>query len=368
MADVTIALVGDLLVSRDDPESIFALCGPELRDADIAFGNLEGPVSDVGQPPETRATNAMRYVAGERMIAAHLAAGIDVVSMANNHSMNLGAEGLLRTIEVLDSHGIAHAGAGRNAEAAHSAAILERKEMRIAFLSYTSVAWPAFAATDSRPGMALVRATTAYEPDERIIEVPGAAPLIHTTPVKRDIEAMQADVRRARGEADVVVVAWHWGLSGMTGSSWRAGQVIDYQIEMGHAAIDAGADLIVGHHPHQLESIEVYNDKVIYYSLGNFAFEPGGGRNRQAMATAATRPPTTTAIATCTVREGRIVDAGYVPYMIKATGEPYPASPDEAQQILDELRRKSREFGTEFREQDGRVVVWQAQAALAAAP
>jgi poly-gamma-glutamate synthesis protein (capsule biosynthesis protein) len=357
--------VGDLLVSREEPESIFAECGPELREADIAFGNLEGPLSDVGQPPETRATNAMRFVSGERMIAAHLAAGIDVVSMANNHSMNLGHEGLLRTIEVLDAHGIAHAGAGRNAEEAHRPAIVQRNSTRVAFLSYTSVAWPAFAATDSRPGMALLRATTAYEPDERIIEVPGAAPLIHTNPVKRDVAAMEADIRRAHDEADVVIVSCHWGLSGMTGSSWRAGQVIDYQIELGHTAIDAGADLVIGHHPHQLESIEVYNGKVIFYSLGNFAFEPGGGRNRQAMATAATRPPSTTAIATCTVRDGQIAEVGYVPYMIKATGEPYPASPEEAQQVLDELLRKSKEFATALEPRGPAVLVWQSQSVLA---
>ncbi len=357
---VRLALVGDLLVRRDQPESIFALAGRYLRDADIAFGNLEGPISDVGEAPDGRSQLSARYSSSESMVTAYTDAGIDVVSLANNHSMNRGRDGLLRTIDLLEQHGIGHAGAGRNLKEARHPAVLERNGVRVAFLAYTSVFLPAFAATDDRPGLATVRVRTAYEPDPRTMEVPGASPIVHAIPDLRDRELMEQDIRDARQKADCVVVSWHWGLSGATATGNRAGEVIDYQVELGHAAIDAGADLILGHHPHVLEGIEVYKDKAIFYSLGNFAFEVNGGR--PVRPGSPTQRRGTTAIATCVVEIGSISEVAFLPFIINESAQPIPATRQEAETILAEINQNSRPFGTEFLQRGEAILISGAKA------
>jgi len=343
---VTLAMVGDISIQREDPASIFTLGAEPLQKADIAFGNLEGPITNVGAPPEVKSMNRLQVVSDERMVEGLTYAGFDVLSLANNHSLNMGTEGMLRCVEVLDRAGIAHAGAGKNATEARRPAIIERNGTKVAFLAYTSVFWPPFAATDQRPGMATVRGITSYEPEARLMEVPGSAPIIHTFADPKDKASMQDDVRSAKAQADIVVVSWHWGLSGATGGGYGAGQIIAYQVELAHAAIDAGADLIVGHHPHQLEGIEVYNDRPIFYSLGNFALEFHSGKKRQ-----------TTAVATVTIRDGRIEEAGFIPYIINEHAQPLPAGPEDAKDVLDELVRKSKEFATEFHPSTGDVLI-----------
>ena len=352
---VSLALVGDIFLRREDPRSIFALGAEPLQQADIAFGNLEGPITNVGKVPEVKAINRLQFASPEGMVDGLVHAGIDVVSLANNHGMNMGAEGMLRCIEVLDRNGIAHAGGGRNSAEAHGPAILERNGVRVAFLAYTSVFWPPFAATDERPGMATVRGITTYEPEARLLEVPGSAPLIHTHADPKDKAAMQNDVRNAKEHADTVVVSWHWGLSGATGGGYGAGHIIDYQVELAHGAIDAGADVVVGHHPHQLEGIEIYDGKPVFYSLGNFAFEMHGGRRRQ-----------TTAVAQVLLRNGRIEEAGFIPYVINEEAQPLPASTSEAKDVLEEMQRKSKDFPTEFHSREKDVLVLRAKAPVAA--
>lgn len=352
---VTLAFVGDNTVDRPDPTSIFALGSEPLQKADIAFGNLEGPITNVGKMPDVKAINRLQINPDERMVEGLVYAGFDVVSLANNHGMNMGAEGMLRCIEVLDRNGIAHAGGGRNFAEAHRPAILERNGTKVAFLAYTSVFWPPFSASKDRTGMATVRGITSYEPEARLMEVPGSAPIIHTSADPQDKAAMEEEVRAAKTQADVVVVSWHWGLSGATGGGYGAGQIIAYQVELAHAAIDAGADIIVGHHPHQLEGVEVYNGKPIFYSLGNFAFEIHGNRRKQ-----------TTAVAQVIIRDGRIEQAGFIPYVINADAQPLPASPEQAKDVLEEMQRKSKEFDTEFHPRTNDILVIRAEAPVAA--
>ena len=167
---------------------------------------------------------------------------------------------------------------------------------------------------------------------------------------------MLNDVHQAKRESDVVVVSWHWGISSATGQGYRAGQVIDYQIALGHAAVDAGADLIVGHHPHQLEGIEVYKNRAIFYSLGNFAFDPYyGARHRQ-----------TTAVARCVIQDGLIQEANFIPYLINEGAQPFPAPPAEAKEVLEEIERKSEPFGTTFRPRTSDVLVLETPALVRA--
>ena len=377
-SDLTLVLGGDLHVQRPHPESIFDHVITYLRQADILFGNLEAPITDAGQRTwagegmsssermlaegvisrlPDRASGELR--SDEAMVSAYTQAGFAAVGLANSGGMSLGAEGLLRCIEVLEAAGIAHAGGGRNREEAHRAAIVERGGTRVAFLSYSSVVQASAIAAADQPGLAAVRVATMYEPRANLASVPGSPPIIHTVPNAEDTAAMAADVRRAKEETDVVVVSWHWGLSRLSGGD-SAGKVIGYQVELAHAAIDAGADLIVGHHPHMLEAIEVYRGKAVFYSLGNFAFDFYADRELPVELTSF-------ALVRCVVRDRAIQSVSFVPTRIP-NEDPRPVILDTTagEDIVRRLRELSARFDTRFHVGEKAVLV-DTGAAVAAA-
>jgi len=333
-------LSGDLYIQRPEPESIFEYTAKELREADLFFGNLEAAVTDRGKP--TEAKPVAQFKSEERMFPAYVHAGLDACGLANNHSMNYGPEGLLRTVELLDGAGIAHAGGGKDYDEAHRPGVLERKGNRIAFLSYSSVFVPPFAATRDRGGIATVSVGTAYQPQPRVVEVPGSPPIIRTFPDPEDAAAMVADIGKAKRNADLVVISWHWGLSPATGG---AGDMVPYQLEMAHAAVDAGADLVIGHHPHMLHPIEVYKGKAIFYSLGNFAFDLFYGRKQ------------TTALARCVIRDGAIQEVGYIPAFINETAQPMLVDTEKGASIVGHVENISQKFGTKFEVREHEVVL-----------
>ena len=152
-------------------------------------------------------------------------------------------------------------GAGKDGEEARKPAIVECKGVKIAFLAYCTVLRPGAQAGTGKPGCAPMRAHTHYAP---IDWQAGAPPKVITVPHEEDLEALTEDIRKAKQQADVVVMSIHWGLHHMPKA------ICNYQPIVAHAAIDAGADLILGHHPHCLKAIEVYKGKVCFYSIGNF--------------------------------------------------------------------------------------------------
>ena len=339
--EVTLALFGDLFVQRPEPESMFAHAGSYLREADIAFGNLEAMITDPKYLTAPQATTS--FYSEERMLSAYTYAGIDGVGVANNHSMNQGLASLLRCLELLDGAGIVHAGGGRNIDEARSPAILERNGTKVAFLAYSSVFSPPFAATADRGGIATVRVATSYEPPARLAEVPGASPIIHTHADPKDVAAMQEDVARAKERADVVVASWHWGLSQATGGP-NAGKILESQVAMAHAAVDAGADLVMGHHPHVLEGIEVYDGRAVFYSLGNFAAE----RNTNSRDTILVR---------CIIRDGAIQRVSFIPTRINEQAQPVPVDPEEGRDIVESVGELSAAFDTRFQVGESEVTV-----------
>ena len=343
MADsyVTVLIVGDVYVQCPEPEAIFSSVAGYLREKDILFGNLEGLVTDVGKPTEAKRSTKQR--SDENMLTAYTSSGFDVVSLANNHGVDYGWEGLERCIELLDRAGIAHAGGGRNIEEARRPAIVERKGKKVAFLAYSSVFAPAYAAGPEQGGMATVRVSTAFEPHARHLEVPGSPPIIHTIADPKEAGAMMEDVRRAKKDADAVIVSWHWGVSPASGG---AGQVVDYQVEMAHAAIDAGADLIAGHHPHMPGAIEVYNGKVIFYSLGNFAYT----RVKHEQMTLLVR---------CGLLDGGMQQVSFVPGRINRQGQPTLLNTTMGKEVVQDIVDRSSPFGTTFKINDGEVVIAQ---------
>jgi poly-gamma-glutamate synthesis protein (capsule biosynthesis protein) len=189
------------------------------------------------------------------------AAGIDIVSLASNHAMDWGPEALLDSVDMFRGMGKIVIGAGRDADEARKPAIVEKNGVKIAILAYCSVLRDGQAAGKNKAGVSPMRAHTHFAAEEF---QPGSPPRVITTPYEDDLAALQADVKKARQQADIVIVTIHWGMRIV------AKTICTYQPPIAHAAIDAGADLILGHHAHSIKQIEVYKGKVCFYSIGNF--------------------------------------------------------------------------------------------------
>ncbi|MBI2858198.1 MAG: CapA family protein [Chloroflexi bacterium] len=259
---VTIYAVGDVGVTRADPGSAFTNAAQLLSEPDILFGQLEASLSQEGLPPPT----SSGAVKPSPLAASTLrSVGFDVMSFASNHTLDWGAEGLQDTIRLAELNGIALVGVGPNMDKARRPAIVNRNGIKVAFLGYCSVLPPSYWATAEKPGCAPIRIHTFYEPIEPY--QPGTPSETFTYAYKEDRHAMEQDIKRAKAQADIVIVSMHWGIHFMPA------KIAHYQREVGYAAIDAGADLIVGTHAHILKGIEVYKGKVNFYSLGNFAMD-----------------------------------------------------------------------------------------------
>ncbi len=219
----------------------FEATAPLLREGDLTIANLEGPLTSRGRPEVEK---QFTFRVEPESAGAMRRAGIDAVTLANNHLMDQGRVGLEETLAALRGAGIAAAGAGRTEAEARRPARLVRRGVRIALLSFSNTFPEEFWARGDSPG-------TAYG----------------------DPAAVEADVRAARRAADLVIVAFHWG-------SELAPLPKAYQVSLAHLAVDAGADLVLGTHPHTLQGIERYRGALVFYSLGNFAFGSYSARVR----------------------------------------------------------------------------------------
>jgi poly-gamma-glutamate synthesis protein (capsule biosynthesis protein) len=190
-SEVSLYAVGDVAVTRDNPESAFTQTGTVLNEPDILFGQLEATLSQKGWPkaeggPQRPHPNVASVLE---------AAGFDVMSFATNHVMDYGAEGLLDTLNIAAAKGIRLFGAGKDIHEARRPAILERKGVKIAFLGYNSILPQGFWATDDRPGCAPVRVRTFYESIDP--HHPGTPPEVFTFAYKEDVEAMVEDIKKS---------------------------------------------------------------------------------------------------------------------------------------------------------------------------
>ncbi len=263
---VTLAAVGDLMFDRlpglylreNGPESPFAGVRDVLREADLTVGNLECAITDGGaQAPKSYTFRAPPLTAEALRVA-----GFDAVSLANNHALDWGDEGLADTRFHLDEAGVAAVGGGPDAAEAHRHVVITRNGLRVAFLGYLDV--PAegdfnrhnWDATATSPGLAWF-----------------------------DADAVRRDIAAARRDADLVVVFMHFGFEYHTEPS-------EAQRQQARAAIDAGAALVLGTHPHVLQPVEAYHGGVIAYSLGNFVFDGFEGEANESAIFRATLTPT----------------------------------------------------------------------------
>jgi poly-gamma-glutamate synthesis protein (capsule biosynthesis protein) len=232
---------GDIMLSRAvrrqilearDPALPFRKMAPMLAASDIAFVNLESPFSDQGPYRE----GGLIFHASPDTIAGLKFAGIAIASTANNHSRDCASHGVEFTIAWLRKNGVEPVGSGESAEAAHKGIVLVRHGVRFGFLGYTY---------DQKNG-------NWKDIDPRIAAA--------------DPKIVCRDVQEIRKRADVVIVSMHHGIEYMPKPTAA-------QIAFAHAAIEAGATLVIGHHPHVVQPSEIYRGGLIFYSLGNFIFD-----------------------------------------------------------------------------------------------
>jgi poly-gamma-glutamate synthesis protein (capsule biosynthesis protein) len=219
-------------LAAHDPALPFRKMAPMLAASDIAFVNLESPFSDHGPYHE----DGLVFHAAPATIAGLQLARIAIASTANNHARDCGPHGVEFTVAWLRSHGIEPLGSSDSEAATHQGIILTRHGIRFGFLGYTF---------DQNNG-------NWKDTDKRI--------------ALADPKAVCRDVAELRQRADVVIVSMHHGIEYMPKPSAA-------QIAFAHAAIDAGASLVIGHHPHVVQRSESYRGGLIFYSLGNFIFD-----------------------------------------------------------------------------------------------
>jgi poly-gamma-glutamate synthesis protein (capsule biosynthesis protein) len=240
---LTLAAAGDVNLDLDQFDLGYGYGYPWtgvagfLQEADLAFCNLECTISYRGSPVPGK---GFTFRGSPQALPPMREAGIDVVSHANNHARDFGTEAILDSFFFLDADAIARCGSGIDYAAAHSPALIDAGGLRVAFLAYNDIDWPGWTAGAGYPGVA------------------SAA----------DSGGMARDIADAKARADLVVVSFHWGTEGEYTANAR-------QRSLAHLAVDCGADLVLGHHPHVIQGFELYKGRLIAYSLGNFVFNPG---------------------------------------------------------------------------------------------
>ncbi len=242
--DTVLIAVGDIMLSRDVEQKMiheknwqypFLQTAEITSGGDIVFGNLESPL--IAGPVVS--TGEMSFRADPKAIDGLLSAGFNVLSLANNHIKNRGDDGIISTNTELDKSGIAHVGAGLNDVEAREPAIIEKNGTTFGFLAYTDSAFtPAsYEAAANRSG----------------------SPFLNE-------DLLAEDIARLKTKTDVIIVSMHAGTEYQDIQNQK-------QIDFSHRAIELGASVVIGHHPHVVQPVEQYMGGYIFYSLGNFIFD-----------------------------------------------------------------------------------------------
>lgn len=252
--------VGDIMLGRGVGarlnkaggfDKAFEDVAPLLNEGDIVFANLESPLTASTHSLDPKGKIVLK--AKPEAVSALTQAGFNMVSLANNHMMDYYEKGLYDTMSTLDENGILHTGGGSNIDEARKPVIMEVNGIKVGLLAYTDMAELTFA---GNPYLSY-----AAKDDKS-----GLAP--------RKYEIVLEDVKKLREQVDLVAVSLHWGIE----DSFK---ITADQVEFAHNLIDNGADIILGHHPHQFQGMEIYKGKPIMYSMGNFIFDQNDPENQE---------------------------------------------------------------------------------------
>jgi len=304
-ATLTVAAVGDMhfdrrvkeLIGREGGLAPLKYVADRLAAADVAVGNLESPLSNGGTPWPDK---DVRFRGDPRGIESLVASDFTFLSLANNHILDYGTEALMDTVSALDLAGIGYAGAGIDRAAAWKPAVETYGDTTVAFLSFSHILPAGFVAGEDRAGLA---------------------------PGRTDMGAVTEAISAAKAEHDYVLVSFHWGVEYVDDAN--ADQVRDAR-----AAIDAGADMVLSHHPHVIQGVELYNGGLIAYSLGDFVFDHYSRKTGEAFILEADLGP------------HGIANVRAVPVYLYQIGQPKVVTGSEATDILERLKRISSPHGT----------------------
>ncbi|MBX7131688.1 MAG: CapA family protein [Fimbriimonadaceae bacterium] len=292
----------------------FAAIASKVKSADLAYANLEVPLTTARaatprKTPEQLARRSQFVLKGDPTHAKHLATtGFDIVSLANNHAMDFRKEGLAQMVAAIEKQGIGHSGSGLNLDAALEPVVREVRGLKVGMISFMSFVdkssnWATTPATESEPGIA-------------VLDFGGKMDAEKQGQVKKL-------VRNAKRKCDFLLVAVHWGVE-------RTTVPTRYQVSLGRGFIDAGADVVIGAHPHRLQGGEIYKGKPILYSMGNL-ISPLPGE---------------TGLATLRFDGERYVSAEFFPVRIAGgkttpyTGKTQQAQLEKFRKLCDEVQRK----------------------------
>jgi len=302
---VTFCAVGDVLLDRGIRTMInqkgidypFEKTTAYLNYYDLTFCNLECPISKNGAP-----LNKPYVFRGDPSFVEGLKkSGLKIFSLANNHTLDYGREAFLETKEILESHGLHAVGAGNNQSEASKGKIITKNGVNLAFLAFVTMPLEGIVYSEDLPG-----------------------------PAQADIEGIMDKIKSLRGTSDYVIVSFHWGKEY---SSFPSTQ----QKEYARRVIDHGADLVLGHHPHVIQSIEKYKGSFILYSLGSFVFDQSS------------QPRNESFIFVCTFADKKIVSPHIIPIIIEKR-QPHFAKGEDFKRIVSRVNSISKGYGVNFEE------------------
>jgi poly-gamma-glutamate capsule biosynthesis protein CapA/YwtB (metallophosphatase superfamily) len=332
----TMALVADLMLQsrlaslRKDDDSAFDAAIAALNESEVVVANLEKPLS-------RRGSKMLKYSnlrSPPEIIEDVRSMGVDVVSLGNNHMMDYGRDALEDTLAACAQAGILRSGAGMTLEEALAPAQFQVGDKSVAMISISSTLPIGSEANETMAGIAPIRIKFSLEVDTNLInEQPGTMPVVHTWTLAEDQERVCAAISEIASGVDFVVVAIHWGVPTYWLSPYQ-GLLTPYQQPLGHALLDAGADVLYGHHSHSVHPIEVYNGKPVFYSGGNFLFENARGFMEPE------------SFIVQVDLNGQNPEFRLVPLWIDERGLPIIATGEKATAVLDKLNQLSEPFGT----------------------
>lgn len=306
IAKLQISLVGDLLMDgsirgyldKHGQDYPWQMVKTYFQNDHISIGNLETSITNKGSKWPNKQFN---FRSDPSNLKAMEVAGMDILALANNHILDYGYDGLLDTIKHIDSTGIKRVGAGKNKEDAMKAVILERQGIKIGVLSASRVVPDVkWYAGEKSPGL-----VGAYD---------------------GHIDGLLKEIEKTKKQVDLLILSIHWGIE-------KNPQPKDKDILLAKRLIDGGVDIIMGHHPHVLQGIEIYKGKPIFYSLGNFVFGSQGELT------------TNTMIAQVNLIDGKMDNIEIIPLNIEGA-RPVPVNQETRKIKIDYLNKLSKGFGT----------------------
>lgn len=363
MVGIRVAVIGDVHINRDDPENAFSRVQPYLDEADLRICQLEATMSEKGTL-RSDVQNPSHRVPPE-MVEGFKNANIDLITFAGNNQLDYGPEALFDTTRLLEENGIKHVGVGENIEDAWEPEYIETENGTVGVFNVCSILRSGYEATDSSPGLSPLHVSTFYETLENRYEQPSTPSRTVSVPRFDELQAVLSRIHEVDRNADYTLAAFHWGVH-------FTYDLANYQPAVAYQAVEAGADAVIGTHPHNLQAVDVHQGKPIFYSMGNFIFDQpeeyastgvskyleyyGMSTDSGARNYPHPRHTRDTMLAYLDL-EGDDVAATLLPVKIKedATPERVDLSDSEGKHIFDLLRTLSAEIGTEL-EEDGNEI------------